>query len=89
MMLPIYMGWADPLRRKEIEIRGSFMNSRRAPAALIAMVLAGTLDLQQVTVDAFPLAEIQAAIKHAESLAPLHLCAVEPAKESNKGSFRD
>ena len=66
---------------KELEVRGSFMSSREAPAALIAMVEAGTLDLQHIRVDVFPLADIHNAIKHAENLPALTLCAVEPCRE--------
>ena len=71
----------DGIRRKEIEIRGSFMSSRQAPAALIAMAQSGVLDLQRIQVDTFRLTDIHKAIKVAETMSPLKLCAVEPVKE--------
>lgn len=53
------------IMRSNITIRGQWMFERDAVPALIAMAKAGLLDLGQWRVDAFPLAQAEAAVAHA------------------------
>ena len=65
----LLMGWT---------VRGSFMYPRSAPAELLRMIAAGTLDLQAFRPRVFPLGEINAAIEAAPSLRGLDFCVVAP-----------
>lgn len=62
----------------EVTIRGVFMYPRHAPADLLNMIAAGTLDLTHLEVSSFPLERIDDALEQAARSRGLAYCVVAP-----------
>jgi alcohol dehydrogenase len=60
------------------EVVGQFMYERHAPGQLAALVATGLLDLRDIRVKTFKLADLKQAIEAAASMQGLDLTAVEP-----------
>ena len=65
--------------RRELELRGSYMCDRGAYKTLIRLAESGLLQLEQLDIKTFPLADVTDCIMYARKCSAMQFSIVEPS----------